>query len=207
VTSKDRAARRLPRGRHGLPRELVAESQRLRLLAAAGEVLAARGVKAVTSRQIANRAGVSSSTFYVYFKDVDACLVAAHAMAADALWELISAACAGAAEWPERVRAAVDAAGEFLGSEPGLARLLCVDLAVAVPAVAEERRRLLERLADLLSSGRPRPVATAGELLPDAEIHLTTAAADLIGDRITAGDIETLPPLSPELTEILITAL
>ena len=42
VTNPERM-QQLPRGRHGLPREVVAESQRSRILAAMVEVTAERG--------------------------------------------------------------------------------------------------------------------------------------------------------------------
>lgn len=197
------AGKRLPRGRHGLPRELVAENQRLRLVAAAGEVLAARGVRAITSREISSRAGVSSATFYVYFKDVDACLACAHAMATDTLWELVSAAQAGAGTSTERLAAAVDAAAAFLASEPGFARLLCVDLAVGVPAVAAARQELLERLAGLFDSECPAAGAPAEQPRSGIGVDLIAAAGDLLEERIARADLDALPALTPELTMVL----
>jgi AcrR family transcriptional regulator len=198
------SAYRLPRGRHGLSPDYVAESQRWRLLLGSGEALLAHGYGGLTSREISRRASVSSATFYRHFEDADACLLAAHAMSVDCVWELISTACMGRDPWPERLRSALAAAAEFLAVEPALARLLCADLAAAVPAIAAARWRLLERLAELLSAGRGLRSETADRLPPRVEVHLTAATASLLGDRIAAGELPALPALSPELAEILV---
>lgn len=198
-----RIRRRLPAGRHGLTRDQVAENQRLRMIMAAAETLAARGCKGVTAREISSRAGVSSTSFYQQFDNVDACLLAAHGMVADCVWELASAACAGAGGWPERLRACVDAVAGFLAAEPFLARLLCADLAAGVPAVSAAREQLLGRLARLLYPGRAL-CPEAGALLPvELEIHLAGGAIAVAGQAIAAGEVKQLDEMSPELAELL----
>lgn len=193
----------LPAGLHGLPPEQVAEHQRWRLLAAAGEVLLAHGYDGLTARRIVRCANVSSGTFYRHFENVDDLLVAAHAIAVDCLWDLLRGACAGAGEWPERLALACRESAAFLASEPGLARLLGPDLAAGIPAVALARERFLERLAALLRGGRgPRPAARL-DLPSCTESHLVGAVFFLLGDWIAAGECEALPARTPELTAIL----
>lgn len=58
---------RLPRGRHGLPREAVAESQRGRIQAAMIDVVAARGYADTRVVDVIGAAGVSRKTFYELF--------------------------------------------------------------------------------------------------------------------------------------------
>ena len=72
------AVERLPRGRHGLPREFVAQNQRERLLAALAECLRGEGYEGTTVSTIGKRAGVSKSDFYKHFESKDACFVAAY---------------------------------------------------------------------------------------------------------------------------------
>ncbi len=196
-------AAKLPAGRHRLSREQVLESQRWRLLRAAAEVLFACDYGGTNSRRICDRAGVSSSTFYLHFEDADACLTAAHAMTADCIWELVSAACTGAGGWPRRLRASLDAISGFLLAEPSLARLLGADLAAGVPAVAAARARLLARLAGLLCSGRAQQLERAERLGPKFEVHLVDGIALLIAGTILAGELDRLPALSLELAELL----
>jgi AcrR family transcriptional regulator len=181
----------------------VAESQRWRLLGAAAQVLAECGYAGTSSRAIASAASVSSATFYIHFENVDACLLAAYEMAAECLLELVSAACTGTGEWLERLRRAVAAAIGFLVSEPALARLLAADAPAGIAPVAASRQHLIERLAGLLCSGRELRIETADELAPGTERRLIAAALSLLGDRVVAGELDLLPSLAPELTEIL----
>ncbi len=202
--SADRfATLRLPRGRHGLAPASVAENQHWRLLTAAGEVLVGCGYGAISSRQIARRARVSSSAFYHYFDNVDDSLQAAHQVALDCLWDLISAACTGTGEWSQRLLAALEVTTAFLVSEPAQARLLCADVAAGIPGVAVAREGFLQRLAGLLCGGRELRLSTAGELPAATETHLVGAAFLLLGDRVRAARPELLSGLAPELAEIL----
>lgn len=193
----------LPPGRHGLPREQVAEHQRWRLLAAAGEALLAHGYDGLTSRHIVRLANVSSATFYRHFENVDDCLFAAHGVAVDCLWDLVYAACATGEEWPERLAAACREASAFFAAEQGQARLLGPDVAAAIPAVALARERFLERLAGLLRGGRALRPANARELPSGTETHLVAATCFLLGDWVAVGRADTLPIRAPELTAIL----
>ena len=195
------AAYRLPRGRHDLPPELVTENQRWRLLGAAAEVLAERGYARITTADIAGCAGVSRSTFYAHFDDLDACLLAAYEMAADCLCDLVTGACEGGrgGEWPARLRTATDESLAFLATEPDLACLL----GTASPALAAARERLLNRLAWALRGARKLRPQDAPPLPPDTERRLIAAALGLIGDRALAGEAPRLPELSPDLAELL----
>jgi AcrR family transcriptional regulator len=139
--------RRLPGGRHRLSREEVAESQRRRLIAAAGDVLAERRIGGLSARLIARRAGVSNYTFYEHFESVDAVLAAAFTAGARRLVNVVAGNCAeghGAG-----IEGAV-AAGLSLGLEDlGLAALMRLEVAVALPQVAAEREQLACKLAAL----------------------------------------------------------
>ncbi|MGW5640849.1 TetR/AcrR family transcriptional regulator, partial [Streptomyces sp. NPDC003832] len=61
----------LPRGPHGLARELVTGSQRQRLLYAMIVAVADKGYTAATVADATRRAGVSRKTFYELFTDKD----------------------------------------------------------------------------------------------------------------------------------------
>ena len=83
---------RLPRGRHGLPRELVERSQRERLLAAVVRVTVAKGYESTTVGDILGEAGVGRESFYELFDDKLDCMLAAHKILADDLEERVRAA-------------------------------------------------------------------------------------------------------------------
>lgn len=67
---------------------------------------------------------------------------------------------------------------------------------VGEPAIAQERRALLEELAARLERVR----SPAG-----AEVALVDAALSLVSDQVVAGEPETLPGLLPGLRELLAT--
>src|ERR687889_678432 len=80
---------RLPRGRHGLPRELVERSQRERLLAAVVRVTVANGYESTTVGGILGEAGVGRESFYELFDDKLDCMLAAHKILIDNLEERV----------------------------------------------------------------------------------------------------------------------
>jgi AcrR family transcriptional regulator len=192
---------RLPRGRHGLPREHVEESQRWRLIAAAGEVLAEQGFAKTKSADIASRAGVSRSTFYGQFENVEACLLAAYEMASACILELASAACE-ADEAPERrLRLAIDTTLAFLAEDATMVKLLGSESAAGVPAIAIAHERLVAQLGDMLRavrSGSPDPDDGTA-----VERRLVGGAFALVSDTVAAESARRLPELAPQLTELL----
>jgi len=180
------SAYKLPRGRHGIPREQVAESQRWRLLGAAAEVLAARGYARTRVDDIAALAGVSRGTLYEQFGSLGACLLAAYEMAGDCVYDLASSGCELEGGWEARVRAALDEILRFLAEEPALAHLLGFEATVGVPAIAGARERLLMTLTDL-----------------GAERRSLEGALALVSERVAAGEADRLPELTPQLVELI----
>ena len=77
-SASDDIPRRLPRGSHGLDRDVVEASQRTRLLEAVGRAVAERGYAAATIDDVVRRAGVSKKTFYDHFADKQDCFLAAY---------------------------------------------------------------------------------------------------------------------------------
>ena len=69
---------RLPRGRHGLPREAVTESQRSRILQAMIEVVSERGYPETRVVDVIGVAGVSRKTFYELFSSKEDCFLATY---------------------------------------------------------------------------------------------------------------------------------
>ena len=88
--------RRLPRGTHGLDRDVVEASQRTRLLEAVGRAVAERGYAAATIDDVVRRAGVSKKTFYEHFADKQDCFLAAYEAASEELLERVREAHADA---------------------------------------------------------------------------------------------------------------
>ncbi|HET6999198.1 MAG TPA: TetR/AcrR family transcriptional regulator [Solirubrobacterales bacterium] len=189
---------RPPRGRHGLPPEVVARSQRERLLEATMQVVAAKGYAATTVTDLTREAGISRTTFYELFDDKEACFLAAYDNAVDGLVRRITDAYEAEERWPDRARAGLAALLEALAANPAQARLALVDVAAAGPAAQRRFRAAIGRLTPLLDEGRD--FAPGGRGLPaNASRMAAGAVVGLISDELVEGRAERLPSLLPEL--------
>jgi len=145
---------RLPRGRHGLPRELVERSQRERLLAAVVKVTVAKGYESTTVADILGEAGVGRESFYELFDDKLDCMLAAHKILIDELERQVRVPY-GETErpWPERVRNALNVTLEWFAADPEAARFLMVELSTVGPAFRATFQTVYARFTKLLEDG------------------------------------------------------
>jgi AcrR family transcriptional regulator len=185
---------RPPRGRHRLPAEVVARSQRERLLEAAVRVVAEKGYGAMTIGDLTREAGVSRTTFYELFEDKEQCFLAAYDRAVEVLVRRVTAAYEGAGDWPERAAAGLVALLEALAEEPDLARLSLVDIGNAGPAAQRRYRAAVQRLTPLFEDGRD--YAAGGRALPANTSRMAIGGVTgLIADELVAGRAAQLPGL------------
>src|SRR4030088_909985 len=84
--------RSLPRGIHGLEREVVLMSQRARLLEGIVRAVSEKGYAATRVLDVTRHARVSRTTFYEQFADKEACFLAAYEAGAHAHLEHVTAA-------------------------------------------------------------------------------------------------------------------
>jgi AcrR family transcriptional regulator len=198
-------ASKLPRGPHALPQDVVIAHQRDRLLDAAAAGMAEQGYAELTVRDLIDRAGVSRRTFYQIFDDKIECVFSAHERAFERLSKAIVEACRAEGTWPCRVAGAVSRALEFAVESPNEAQLVVVACHTASePKLASRGHDAHEKLADLLRVGRQQAEVahTPPELTEQAVVGATMA---VVGARLLAGEVETLPLLAPELTQIILT--
>jgi AcrR family transcriptional regulator len=194
---------RPPRGRHRLPPEVIARSQRERLLEAAVRVVSEKGYGATTVADLTREAGISRTTFYEMYEDKEACFLAAYDGAVDALVRQVSAAYEAEEGWPRRARAGPAAPLEALAAEPGLARLALVDVSAAGPAAQRRYRAALQRLTPFFDEGRD--FAPGGRNLPANTSRMAIGAvAGLISDALIEERAEDLPGL---LSDVLFATL
>jgi AcrR family transcriptional regulator len=189
---------RLPAGHHGLSPGLVEENQRARLALAAAESLAARGYGAVTTTEVAKRAGVSTSTLYRRFDDLWDCLLAAYEAGAGRLCERIEGACAAADDPGKGAAAGIEAALALLASEPALAQLLSTEPPSQAKALWVARGRFIARLVALLQ------VARGSQNGGGREARLVGGALALVAMRTRTEGAGRLEGLAPTLIEILL---
>ena len=201
----------LPKGRHGLSREAVAASQRMRLLRAAVELGTEQGFASLTLADIVGRAGVARSTFYEYFTDKEQCFLEAFDYAADRVLErVLPTGPQPAGGFAERVRAYVGRVLELGLEEPGLVRLVAADAEALGPAAAGRQRAIRGRVAAGLVSLREfrrQDEPTLGPISHVRALAVVGAITEVLQHSLYTSGIEALPALQPELTTIVLALL
>ncbi len=155
-------ARRGSSGRASVPavdvsgggRARVGEIQRVRILAAMGELVRERGAGDVTVAHVVGRSGVSRRTFYELFADREDCFLAAFDLAVTRAGEIVLPALGVGGRWRERVRSGLEALLAFLDAEPDLGYLCVVGALGAGQRALERRTRVVEALVGVVHEGR-----------------------------------------------------
>jgi AcrR family transcriptional regulator len=202
--------RRLPRGPHGLDRDVVAASQRSRLLEAVGRAVADKGYAAARIDDIVRGAAVSKKTFYEHFRDKEDCFLAAYEAASDELYERVRDAHTSRQGWLESTRAGIAAYLRWLAADPALARVFLIEVGAAGPHAAERRERLRDRWAGSMRhlAEEARSENPALPRLPDEVFHAVVAAVDdLVVRRIRESGVAGLPELEPVLLHLHVALL
>lgn len=183
------ALSQLPAGRHGLPRSFVARNQRLRILAAMLRALPRRGYGELTIGHLTREAGVSRATFYSQFESKEECFLATYDIAAGWICERVERVVSAGHEWPASARAGVAEAMRLLAANPDVAHLLAVEVLQAGAAARRRRQGCIERLTEILRTGRP----AEAELPEELEELLIGGALSLVGRYVDTGRVEQLP--------------
>lgn len=189
---------RLPRGRHGLPRELVERSQRERLLAAVVRVTAEKGYESTTVGDILGEAGVGRESFYELFDDKLDCMLAAHKILLDELVERVRVPYYGDGRWPQRVQNALRVILDWFASDPETARFLMVEVGTIGPAFRPIFQTEFERFTTFFDEGIDR-----SELNPQLDGASGLAVGAMMAriyEEVVLGRTSDLPRLLPELT-------
>jgi len=197
---------RLPRGRHGLSPEFVAQNQRERLIAGLTEALYEVGYQKTTVSLIGQRASVSKSDFYKHFQSKDDCFFAAYEEAIERIRKEVLGACGKRSEqeWALRVRDGITTLLTFLAANPALASISLVEGLRAGRGVYDRFQAAVESFVPYLRDGSPP--APGGEKVPQATDEAVIGGiASLLGRRVLAGEAEQIDELLPEVLEFALT--
>jgi AcrR family transcriptional regulator len=200
-----RAQGRLPSGRHDLPRAVVANSQRERILDATAEIVAEKGLGALTIPEIASRANVSHETFYEMFKTkMDAFLAAQKVGMELALRGGVEAWEAQMPDWPRAIDAGLRGVLSYLVTEPAYAHMTIVDAFGASPETIAIRDELLRAFATYFEPGYEW--APKGHEVPAIAAEAAVGGVWQVMHQYVDNDhIEELADAAPQLTYILLT--
>ena len=197
-------AGRLPRGRHGLSREQVRESQRGRIFLAMAAAMAEKGYVDTTVADVVKGSGVGRESFYQLFTGKLDCFLQAFDVVGDMLLGRLEQA-GGQAETPPLARFE-HAFGEYLtvlADQPALARVFLVEVYAAGPEAMQRRADLQDRIV-----GRMATVLGADG--PDERFAcqvLVAAVANLVTGPVTAGDTAALGRLRHQVVDLVGRAL
>ncbi|WP_187368851.1 TetR/AcrR family transcriptional regulator [Baekduia soli] len=195
----------LPRGRHAASREVVAESQRRRMLVALAEVVAEKGYGATSVADVIEGARVSRRTFYEHFANKEECFLAAYDAGVQSLLHAIAASPGPTADDPERARRA--AAGTYLGllaDNPAFARAFLVEVLAAGPRALQRRAAVRERFAGFLAERHLATALRTGEPQPPAHVFRAAVGAidELVTDRLLTQGAASLPGLLDAVVDV-----
>jgi AcrR family transcriptional regulator len=201
VFSSRRSARlkeRLPRGRHGLPREAVTESQRKRIHRAMIEVVSARGYPDTRVVDVIGVAGVSRKTFYELFESKEDCFLVAYDLL---IGNLLAEATdvfesQPGALWAERVGSALKVLLVQLARHPDEARFAIVEVLAAGPKALARRDSALRQFTGFLEPGRSE---TSVELPGITSLAVTGGINEILFSEILHGAVAHLPSRLPDL--------
>jgi len=202
ATKRETETQSLPRGRHGLPRELVVENQRARLISGMIATVADLGYGKATIAKVIKPAKVSRRTFYETFANREDCYRAAYEASFEFLRDRVLAATSGE-EWPGSVRTGLEALLESLAAHPKLATFFLISPASVDDATASRHHMAMRELVEALVSKAPAKGSTgvAAETRIEA---LAGGLSRLTGMKVSAGKSDELPVLLPDLVELFL---
>jgi AcrR family transcriptional regulator len=195
-----RARKRARPGGHQLRPEVVAHHQRQRILAGAAAAFAKQGYRQVTVADIVKSAAVARARFYENFSSKEDCFFALYDEATAAALQATAAGCEGQlGEFPERVRAGLEALLAELESDLAVARAWIVEGPAVGTAIDERFERLIGDFAGLLRSGR---AGTTDAELPDSvEETVVGGLYWLLYYALLEGQPKRIAKLLPQLAE------
>jgi AcrR family transcriptional regulator len=198
VETRKRPSIKLTGGPHGIPRAVVHEVQRGRLLDALAEVMAEEGYLNTTVHKILKRAGISRRTFYEIFTDKEDCFLVAYQEAADHVIVLVQRACRLGGTPEMRVENGLRVIFEFAEREPHVARMFVVEVMAAGAKARKRRAETMARLTDLAASALEERCETRHEALLRARV-LAGGVHEMIYDALARGDTKGISDLAEEV--------
>ncbi|WP_328856398.1 TetR/AcrR family transcriptional regulator [Williamsia herbipolensis] len=200
----------LPRGRHNVPREVVAAAQRERLMIAITELMARQGYGDVTVTDVVQRAKVSRSVFYGFFEDKQACALASYDRFIGVLLDSLAGELDADQNLPEFVAAGLRAYLRPIGRDPVVGRAFQVEIDAMGEPARRRRRESLQLFADALATHHARIAVTDPTtecLPPSAYLGVVYAVRQLTSDALEVGQTAGLLDLVPELSQWMLRML
>ncbi|WP_063772138.1 TetR/AcrR family transcriptional regulator [Kitasatospora mediocidica] len=189
-------SRSIRRGPSQLPPEVVAATQRDRLLDGVVHTVARSGYGGARVSDICRAAGVTRPVFYEQFSGKEEAFLAAHRHGTAVVIRRMEEAFAAQADWCAGVQAALRALLDILAEVPAFATMAVVEVDALGAAGRQVRERLLSRFRRLFADCPQPPAGVSPELLTDTVVG---GIYSTIYRCVAADRHEELPELLPTL--------
>ncbi|MER7752538.1 TetR/AcrR family transcriptional regulator [Kitasatospora sp. NPDC097643] len=190
-------ARSIKRGPSRLPPDVVAATQRERLLDGLVHTVAERGYQHATVSDICRAAGVTRPVFYELFSGKEDAFLAAHRHGTGVVIRRMAAAFAAESDWCVGIRQGLDVMLQLLAGVPAFATMAVIEIEAVGPAGRRERDQLLTRFRVFFAEVPQLPVGVGVEELVDAVVGGVYSA---VYRRVDSGRTDQLPDLLPVLS-------
>jgi AcrR family transcriptional regulator len=200
----------LPRGPHGLARDVVLASQRGRLLSAFVALAAERGVAAVTISDIVRRAGTAKRTFYEHFTDKDDCFLQAFEGASGLMVGTVVDAVAAEPDPIARIEVGTRAYLDALLEHPEVTILFHTHMRAGGPQLAQRWTAWVDALARALVQWREESRATRPDLPELTRLQATMAIAginEIVSNTLAAEGLDGIGAVADELVSVTVAFL
>lgn len=199
METRRRPSIKLTGGPHGIPRAVVHEVQRGRLLDATVEVVAEVGYVDATVHKILKRAGISRRTFYEIFTDKQACFIAAYDEEIEHLLGVVQGGCREGDAPERRIENGLRSLLELVEREPSVARTCIVEVMAAGSAGRERRAQTMEQITSLVADALEERHEDRDEALLRARLLVGGVHEMVYGALAEEGEVEGISELAAEV--------
>lgn len=194
---------RLPPGRHGLSAEVIARSQRTRLIFGTAEVMMAKGYQNATIADIVAAAGVARPVFYEHFSDKQHAFLEAQQYPTQFILDRCAEAYYSAKDWPERVWRCFATLIGLIVANPAVSHLRLVECYAAGPVAVRHAEEITRSFTIFVEEGyHYREQARSQPRLCSQAI--AGAFFEIVQRHVAQGDLGSLAARLPQLTYIAI---
>lgn len=198
METRKRPSIKLTGGPHGIPRAVVHEVQRGRLLDALADVIAEEGYLDTTVHKILKRAGISRRTFYEIFTDKEDCFLVAYEEASDHMVVLAQRNCRLEGTPEARIENGLRALLEFVEREPNVARMCIVEAMAAGEKARKRRAKTMEHLTTLATDALEERSDSHDEALLRARV-LIGGVHEMVYDALSRGRSKGISELAEDV--------
>jgi len=193
----------LPVGRHKLPREVLSEHQRSRVLEAAIAIFAEKGYPATTVDDLVAAAQIGVGSFYALFEGKEQCLLAAYERVLEDGRRTVAEAVQRGRTWADGICLGLRAMLSEIAADPVRGRIALVEIQTGGPSALARYEETLLDVAATLAMGREQ--LESGRQPPESLEQTTVSGiAWLLHRRLVLGEAASVPALFGELGELVL---